>query len=325
MTPFRLLLVAGIALVSGACERSETHPPPETYRGDVESLPKNIREEKAGIELFLVKPGEFLMGRGPTEEGNANELPRHRVRIVRPYYLGKFEVTVGQFKKFAEATGYVTDAEKRGGASGWDGKRWGRKRGVNWKNPGFSQETAHPVVAISLNDARAFCRWLGEGYRLPSEAEWEYAARAGAETAFSWGTNLQDICLYANGGDASAKKLFPAWKTSACDDGSAWTAPVGSYRPNRWGFYDMSGNAWEWCEDAWHGSFKGAPADQSVWGEVGGGGRRVLKGGSWYFEPQDLRPSWRGTHRAHDATNGAGFRVLKDLGGPADPRKSSGD
>jgi formylglycine-generating enzyme required for sulfatase activity len=241
------------------------------------------------------------------------------VKIVRPYYLGKLEVTVGQFKKFAEETGYVTDAEKRGKATGWDGKKWGKKRGANWKNPGFRQESGHPAVALSLNDARAFCHWLGEGYHLPSEAEWEYAARAGSETAFSWGSALADICLYANGGDAAAGRLFPSWKTSTCDDGYAWTAPAGSYRPNRWGFYDTSGNAWEWCADAWHRSFKGAPADQSVWGEAGGGGRRVLKGGSWYFHPGDLRPSWRGTHRASDATNGSGFRVAKDTSAPPRP------
>ena len=308
-----LLPVVGIVLSTGGCKRTEPESRSvlKSYQGEISSLPKTIQEGKTGMELILVRPGEFLMGRGSTETGNTNELPRHRVRIICPYYLGRYEVTVGQFQKFVEETGYITDAEKRGKASGWDGKRWGKKRGVNWKQPGFSQGTDHPAVAISLNDARAFCRWLGKDYRIPAEAEWEYAARAGSETAFPWGTGVEQVCRHANGGDLSAQKLFAGWKTSSCDDGFAWTAPAGSYRPNRWGFYDMLGNAWEWCEDAWHGTFSGAPDDQSVWGEVGGGGRRVLKGGSWYFEPQDLRPSWRGTHRSYQATNGSGFRVLK--------------
>ena len=126
---------------------------------------------------------------------------------------------------------------------------------------------------------------------------------------------MEEVCRYANGGDLAAGRIFDGWNTAACDDGYAWTAPVGGYLPNRWGFHNMAGNAWEWCEDDWHGSFAGAPSDQGVWGEIGGGGRRVLKGGAWYFEPQDLRVAVRNSHRAYEATNGAGFRVLRDIPG----------
>jgi len=126
---------------------------------------------------------------------------------------------------------------------------------------------------------------------------------------------VEEVCRYANGGDLAAGRIFDGWNTAACDDGYAWTAPVGGYLPNRWGFHNMAGNAWEWCEDAWHGSFAGAPSDQGVWGDIGGGGRRVLKGGSWYFEPGDIHVAVRNTHRAYEATNGAGFRVLRDIPG----------
>ena len=264
--------------------------------------------------LLLVKPGEFAMGKGPEEDGPASERPRHRVGLGRPYYLGEKEVTLGQFKAFVEATGYITDAEKRGKASGWDGRKWGKKRGVNWKTPGFSQESDHPVVCVSFNDARAFCLWLGESYRLPSEAEWEFACRAGSDTVYYWGTEAEEACIYANGADASAGRIFQGWKTASCDDGHPWTAPVGNYRPNRWGFYDMAGNAWEWCVDVWHKNFTGAPADQRAWLDGGIAGRRVLKGGSWYFGISGLSSAGRDSHRDYEATNGGGFRVARDPG-----------
>lgn len=277
-------------------------------------LPDRVREEKTGMALLLVKPGEFMMGKGPEEDGSDSELPRHRVGIGQPFYLGEKEVTLGQFRAFVEATRYVTDAEKRGKASGWDGTKWGKKSGVSWKTPGFSQETDHPATCVSFNDAQAFCRWLGEGYRLPSEAEWEYAERAGSDVAFHWGTGAETACAYANGADASAGRIFRGWKTASCNDGHPWTAPVGSYRSNRWGFYDMAGNAWEWCADAWHENFTGAPAGQGAWQEGGIAGSRVLKGGSWYFEIPDLRSAHRAVHREYEATNGGGFRVVKDPG-----------
>ncbi len=282
-----------------------------------EELPSQIREPKTGIPLILIGRGEFTMGGEETGPDGA-ELPRHRVEIVRPYYLGEFEVTVDQFRRFVAATGYVTDAERMGFASGWHGDRWGKRRGVNWKTPGFSQGSDHPAVAISFADARAFCAWLGPGYRLPSEAEWEYAAAAGNASAFSGETGAAGICSRANVADAVAWKRFPSWKEQTVGDGFVWTAPVGSYPPNSLGFYDLAGNAWEWCGDGWHRGGAGDPVGQEPWpGE--GTDRRVLKGGSWYFEPDDVRPAWRSAHRRHDATNGSGFRVLLDVAGSSEP------
>jgi|AntAceMinimDraft_8_1070364.scaffolds.fasta_scaffold22843_3 formylglycine-generating enzyme required for sulfatase activity len=313
--PGKIIPLLIVCLSLAACEERESEDRiiPLPYKGDLNDLPNNLREERTGMEFILVKPGEFMMGSGDGETGEPAERPRHRVTVSRPYYLGRYEVTIGQFQDFIEDTGYRTNAEERGKASGWDGRRWGKKKGINWKNPGFNQVSDHPVVCVSLNDGRAFCRWLGDGYRIPSEAEWEYAARAGTDTAFYWGTGLDEVCRYANGGDLSAARIFEGWNTSSCDDGYAWTAPVGSYLPNRWGFHNLAGNAWEWCEDAWHGSFSGAPPDQGVWGDLGGGGKRVLRGGAWYFEPQDLYVAVRNSHRDYEATNGAGFRVLKDI------------
>lgn len=317
-----LITIVILFILSYGCEKKITLDSDNSSPSDVNrKIPEDdFREDKVGMEFVLVKPGAFMMGIGEEEAGTPAERPRHPVKITRHYYLGKYEVTVGQFQAFVEDTDYRTDAEKRGKASGWDGKKWGKKRGVNWKTPGFKQEREHPVVCISLNDARAFCRWLGDEYRLPSEAEWEYAARAGTDTAFFWGTSPEDVCRYANGGDLSAGRIFKGWNTASCDDGYAWTAPIGYHLPNRWGFYNMAGNVWEWCEDPWHASFNGAPSDQRVWGEKGGGGRRVIKGGAWYFEPADLRIAVRNSHRAYEATNGAGFRVLKEI--PTRPKLS---
>ena len=228
------LILAAVFFLSACGEReSEDRIIPRPYKGNPDNLAHDLREDKTGMEFILVKPGEFMMGSGDEGYGSPAERPRHRVTVSRPYYLGRYEVTVGQFQEFVEATGYRTDAEERGKASGWDGRRWGKKKGVDWKNPGFNQETDHPVVCVSFNDARAFCHWLGDGYRLPSEAEWEYAARAGTDTAFYWGNGVGEVCRYANGGDLAAGRIFNGWNTAACDDGYAWTAPVGCYLPNR--------------------------------------------------------------------------------------------
>ena len=185
------------------------------------------------------------------------EHPQRRVRITKPFYLGTYHVTRGQFRQFvnADSDGYKTDAEKGGrrGPGGLGPQRrkdfeWNEK--YSWRNPGFEQSDEHPVVCVSWNDAIAFCNWLskkgGKTYRLPTEAEWEYACRAGTKTRYYSGDDPETLATVGNVGDAAAKASFPDWKgTIKANDGYVFTSPVGKFKPNPFGLYDMHGNAWQ--------------------------------------------------------------------------------
>jgi len=215
-----------------------------------------------GMNFTLIKAGEFLMGSPDTDKDASDvygEKPRHRVRITRPFYLGVHEVTRGQFRRFVEETGYRTEAEKDGkGAYGWNEETQLFKENprYTWLTPGFEQTDLHPVVNVSWSDAVAFADWLGkkEGktYRLPTEAEWEYACRAGTTTLYSCGNDPEGLAEVGNVCDGSLGEKHPGWNAIAARDGFVYTAPVGRYRPNAWGLHDMHGNVWEWCLD-WYG------------------------------------------------------------------------
>jgi len=190
------------------------------------------------IELVRLPAGEFQMG---SETGL--EKPRHPVQ-VRAFDLGRTEVTVRQFRTFTQATGYRTDGEKEG----WSWVCcWAKREGVNWRNPGFSQSDDDPVVALSWHDAVEFCKWLSaetkQEYRLPSEAEWEYAARAGNQAEYP--TDLDQAAWYKENSEGK-------------------THPVAQKQPNAWGLYDVLGNGWEWVADVWSQDYRGAPADGSA-------------------------------------------------------------
>ena len=191
-----------------------------------------------------------------------SEYPQHRVRITKPFYLGTYHVTRGQFRQFVADTGYKTDAEKgeEPGAFGWDPdkKEFDFNEKYSWRNVGFEQTDEHPVVNVSWNDAKAFCEWLSkkenQTYRLPTEAEWEYACRAGTTTRYSSGDDPETLAKVGNVADATAKAKFPDWTwTIKASDGYVFTSPVGSFQPNANGLYDMHGNAWQWCAD-WYGA-----------------------------------------------------------------------
>ena len=184
------------------------------------------------------------------------------MRITRPFYLGTYHVTRGQFRHFVDDTGYKTDAENH--VAGFNGfgcdlktKKLSDDKKYSWRYVGFEQTDEHPVVNISWNDAIAFCKWLnrkeGNTYRLPTEAEWEYACRAGTTSRYFSGDDPETLAKVANVSDAAAKAEFPTLKlTIKASDGYAFTAPVGSFKPNAFGLYDMHGNAWQWCSD-WYG------------------------------------------------------------------------
>ncbi len=236
-------------------------------------------------ETVQVPAGSFLMGSAKNEPGrDSDEGPQHPVTFGRAFAIGKYEVTFAQYDQFAAATGRALPSD-----SGW-----GR--------------ADRPVIHVSWDDAVAYTAWLsvktGKDYRLPSEAEWEYAARAGTTTPYWWGKDIgQAGKVWANCGGC----------------GSQWdmkqTAPVGSFPANAFGAHDTAGNVWEWVEDCYHQDYKGAPADGSAWVEANGGNcaQRVLRGGSWGSGPGGVRSANRVRSPADDRFNDVGFRLAQDL------------
>jgi formylglycine-generating enzyme required for sulfatase activity len=274
--------------------------------------------------MVLIEAGRFRMGSPEGEDGRSgDEGPQHGVAIVKPFALSRCEVTRGEFAAFVADTRYVTDAEQGKGCYVLSEARDSLEQsgGTDWRKPGFDQADGHPVVCVSWRDAHAYAAWLsartGQSYRLPAEAEWEYAARAGTETSRYWGDDPDAACDYANGGDQSLKASVPAWRYSiaACDDRHAFTAPVGSYQGNGFGLSDMLGNAWEWVQDCWTYNYEQAPADGSVRGATAEGecSRVVLRGGGWNLDPVDLRSAYRSRYDAGGAFNIAGFRLARTL------------
>lgn len=293
------------------------------------------RTNSLGMKLELVPAGEFIMGcTADDSEGQDDERPAHRVRITRPYYLGTYEVTRGQFRKFVDATGYQTDAEQDGrggwGYTGNDARPFKRDPQYTWRHTGFEQDDHHPVVNVSWNDAVAFCKWLsaveGRPYRLPTEAEWEFACRAGTSTPWSCGSDPAGLAKVGNVADAAMNTKFAEWmKVSAVDrekigtatlvDGFVFTAPGGQFEPNAFGLYDLHGNVWEWCAD-WDQAdyYAHSPTDDPT-GPLTGKAR-IRRGGSWLHSPTFSRSARRRRY-APDARNSPiGFRVaMSDRGG----------
>jgi len=246
-------------------------------------------------ELIYVQGGCFQMG-DTFGDGEADEKPVHEV-CVDDFYIEKHEVTVGDFRAFVSDTGYRTEAERGDGCYIWTGSAWDKKSDGNWRNPGFGQADNHPAVCVSWNDAQSYIDWLskksGKRYRLPTEAEWEYAARSGGKKE-KWA------------GTSSAGKLGDyAWYY---DNSGTQTHPVGQKKPNGLGIYDMTGNVWEWCSD-WYGEkyYGESPRDNPR--GTGSGSLRVLRGGSWLNNAQSSRAAIR--HRTYPDYRHyfSGFRV----------------
>jgi formylglycine-generating enzyme required for sulfatase activity len=241
-----------------------------------------VPDGSLGLEMVVIPAGSFAMGCVSGKECNADELPvRTVVTFDRPFAIGKYEVTFAKYDHFAEATG--REKPEDGG--------WGRGQ--------------RPVINVSSEDAQAYASWLSKQtskrYRVPSEAEWEYAARAGTRTQFWWGDRIGSN------------------RANCLDCGSQWdgmkTAPVGSFAPNPFGLHDTAGNVWEWTQDCWHWYYEGAPIDGTAWEEAGGGdcGRRVVRGGSWGDVPEFLRSAYRYRYFAGYRNINLGFRLAQDL------------
>jgi formylglycine-generating enzyme required for sulfatase activity len=276
-------------------------------------------------EMVVIPPGRFLMGSPASEAGREpDEGPVREVRIGYPLAVGRHEVTRREFGRFVAATGYRTEAERNVGAQGcfgWNGSKFDWVSELNWRSPGFGQGEDHPVVCVNWNDAQAYLKWLndsvpGRGYRLLSEAEWEYAARAGGGgSRYPWGDDpdAREQCVWANGADQTARAQIEwyAWRVANCSDGHAYTAPAARFRANAFGLHDMHGNAWEWVQDVWHDNYSGAPSDGSARVSDGDQMRRVLRGGSWGIAPQILRSADRFGYSLGIRGNDSGFRIAR--------------
>jgi len=275
---------------------------------------EEFRDECRGCPLMVKIPsGTFEMGASDNENfQEKTEVPQRRV-AVSEFAIGKYEVTVEEFSEFAKTRSL------EGACEDFVDIQLEYIPGINWSDPGFEQSNSDPVVCVSWLEAKAYTKWLssvtGYTYRLPSESEWEYAARAGTETMYYWG-NLSNIgCNFANGADISAKQKRPNWKaTMNCDDGHFRTARAGQYRSNAFGLHDMSGNVSEWVEDSWHKNFLDAPSDSRPWiSENVLFDRHTIRGGSWLNTSARIRSAHRLYLRAEGRTTALGFRVARDL------------
>ncbi|MBU0499298.1 MAG: SUMF1/EgtB/PvdO family nonheme iron enzyme [Gammaproteobacteria bacterium] len=279
--------------------------------------PEEVQDDLTGMAFVPIKGGCFPMGSPESEQGRDDDEQRHPV-CVEDFAMGKYEVRVGEFRKFVEAAQYKTDAERSaGGAKGCAGitrrGKLGFVKGLSWRNPGYEQSNEYPVTCVSWNDAMAFAEWLsretGENYRLPSEAEWEYALRGGSETARWWGDAPEHACLYGNVADQTAKARWGGWKyIHDCNDRYALPAPVGQYRPNPFGLYDMSGNLGEWTCSGYAKEYENRETRCT-----GGSDEapRVIRDGAWMSGPSEVRSADRRQAIAALRFFGLGFRLLR--------------
>ena len=272
-------------------------------------LPGNIRDCADCPELVAVPAGVFSMG---STDGDDDEFPVRAVELDE-FAIGRYEVTREEFGAFVTSTGYR--AEGRCWTVDAAGE-WGRDARASWREPGFVNGAGHPVVCVSWADAQAYVEWLrmwtGKDYRLPSESEWEYAARGGTTTERYWGEAVSDQCRYANGADGTMMEELRG-RGVACRDGAVRTAPVGSFESNAFGLFDMLGNVWEWVADCWHGSYAGAPTSGEAWTYDGNCRSRMLRGGSWSGNARYLRSADRNSYRTSIRMINGGFRVARSL------------
>jgi formylglycine-generating enzyme required for sulfatase activity len=305
-------------------------------------VPEKVIANSIGMKLALIPAGEFMMG---TRESDADllklfarynarinavfqdERPVHQVRIIKPFYLGVHHVTVGEFRQFANATGWFTDAEKRNASKERTKRlstatgRWEDGPYYTWQEPGFKQTRQHPVVCVNWSDVVAFCKWLGrrerKTYRVPTEAEWEYACRAGTTTLYWFGNDPEDLAKAANVADAALSVKFRrrAYYAIRASDGYVFTSPVGTFRANPFGIYDMGGNAFQWCSDRYDDNYYAtSPRDDPPGPQARAlAPGRVLRGGSFLISPWGARSAARAGVRIEMSGNDIGFRVVREL------------
>ena len=274
-------------------------------------------------ETIVITAGSFMMGSDTFAEGHVeNESPEHRVSIRRGFAIGKHEVTVGEFRAFVDKTGYATDAERKGYSTVYNhaSGRLTQRRDITWQNgyDGREAEPNEPVLHVSWNDANAYVKWLaqrtGKPYRLPSESEFEYALRGGTTTAYWWGNGSPRQLVENLTGDGDESRSRRGWTVAfeGYSDGYWGPAPVGTFQPNGFGLYDISGNVAEWVRDCWHDTYIRAPADGSAWINPGCG-YRIVRGGYWASSPPQTRSAFRLSAKPDTTGARVGFRIARDL------------
>jgi formylglycine-generating enzyme required for sulfatase activity len=332
MNRIELLVIGAACLALGACANPPAHPQPASFGNS------------QGMQMLRIPAGEFMMGNDasprdlarwyPAYEPSrlqdlADEAPVHRVHITRPFYMARHEVTVGQFGRFVQASGYTPESVADGtGAYGYNPHYdpatsprrdafEGRHPRYSWQNPGFAQTDDHPVVNVTWNDAMALARWLSQTemrrYRLPTEAEWEYACRAGTRTHYHHADDPASLAKVANVFDADSAANWPRWQAYALPtpDGFPFTAPVGQFAANDFGLHDMHGNVWEWTAD-WHGDdyYARSPVEDPP-GPTDGG-VKVRRGGSWHTWPLYARCAYRNWNAPGTRYPLVGFRLVME-------------
>jgi len=304
-------LVFGILLCAGIVYRYSEKLPP--FKGSLPLMPKAgdlWREPTTGMEFVYIPNGSFLMGQREEErqqllhdpgqelynEYYASELPRHQVTLAG-FWLGKYEVTNAQYRVWRS----LHDS-------------------LDYQGNTLNDEQ-QPAVRVSGKDARDFAEWLtttyrmrhggGVEFRLPTEAEWEYACRAGTTTSRFWGDDAQQACLYASVADMTAKQQLADWDRAihSCTDNFSVTAPVGSFQPNPFGLYDMLGNVWEWTADNWHDTYQNAPGNGEAWRD-GDASLQIMRGGAWFEHPPHTRCATRYREPPDAHSMYAGLRVV---------------
>jgi sulfatase modifying factor 1 len=305
--------IAVLALVTWLIARRPAAPAqaPAVVAAAIPQAGTVLRDCPTCPAVTVLPAGRFEQGSKYTDiAASPFEKPAHVVAIHYPFAMSTNAVTVDEFRAFVTATG----RDMQGGCDIYDGN-WRRRPDSNWENPGFAQTGSHPVTCASWNDAKAYAAWLskttGHRYRLPSASEWEYAARAGTAAVLPW-SEASGACSAANVADQSAARRYPGWTVFGCDDGFAFTAPVGSFKANAFGLNDMLGNVFQWTEDCWRADYVGAPIDGSA---LTGGdcSDHELRGGSWFSTPAYVRANYRNHFAADYRTSSVGFRLVREV------------
>lgn len=255
------------------------------------------------MDFMYISAGTFIMGSSAREQQREDGEKQHQVTLTKGFYIQSAETTVGQWRAYVQDTGFKTDAEKIGYSWTWTGIEWKETKKRYWDKPGFPQTDEHPVTCVSWNDTQAFIKWLsrkeGKTYRLPTEAEWEYACRAGTETPFSVGKCLGDNANYDG-----------RYPYADCPKGKyrKGTVPVASFAPNPWGLYDVHGNVWEWCQDIYdEEAYKDNATDPLTLGKYK---ERVFRSGSWVSYERYCRSANRNWEVPDTGYFDLGFRLV---------------
>lgn len=282
-----------------------TMPFTKEFSKDQDSKTFHLNEiDNSKLRFVRIPAGKILLG---DIRGQKDERPRVSVTLSE-FYMQDTEVTKELFQWYINKTGINIKA----GCQIFK-KQWVFSKRASWVNPGYRQDIDHPVVCVSWEAATDFSNWLSKNlpgrFRLPTEAEWEYAARAGSTYRYYWGKNPMGLCTHSNASDRQTLKRFPTFKSNDCDDGYVETAPVKQFKPNPNGLYDIYGNVWEWVQDCWSPHYHHIPLDGSA-SESGDCNRRGFRGGAWGDNPNFARSGLRNRTNKEIGKDDVGFRLV---------------